>query len=322
MYNLSVEFQANNHKKRTTVISTTSQSKIKMNSNSNIRECASCGKRDGDENARLKTCTACWSVLYCGRICQRAHRSDHIASCKREKKLFKIHQQTKECDICRLPLPIMSTGRKFLSCCGRELCSGCIVGICIANDDQNCPFCQEKNVDEVRSTERIQNLVNRNHVNAIFLMGHRLERGIHGVEQNVNAAMDMYNDAADRGSAKAENALGNAFWWGREGIAINSNRAKYHYENAAIGGNAGARYNLGAIEADAGNMNRARKHYMIAAHAGHKQSLVQLGNLKRSGYATKEHYEAAEKGYKAYVETIKSPGRDFAMTRGIDSNYY
>jgi len=154
------------------------------------------------------------------------------------------------------------------------------------------------------------------------MMGHRLERGIHGVEQNVNAAMEMYNDAADRGSAKAENALGNAFWWGREGIAINSNRAKYHYENAAIGGNAGARYNLGAIEADAGNMNRARKHYMIAAHAGHKQSLVQLGNLKRSGYATKEHYEAAEKGYKAYVETIKSPSRDFAMARSRDSNYY
>ena len=308
---------------QTTISITNSQSKIKMNSNSiNMRECASCGKRDGDSNTKLKSCTACWSVLYCDKICQKAHRSEHIKTCEREHNLFKIHQPTKECIICRLPLPIVSTGSKFLSCCGRELCNGCIIGIYDANNDQYCPFCREHNVNEVRSTERIKKLVYKNDVNAIFLMGLRLELGIHGVEKNVDAAMEMYNDAAEKGSAKAENNLGNAFLWGRDGIAINSNMAKDHYEKAAIGGHAGARYNLGAMEAGVGNMKRATKHFMIAAHAGHKQSLVQLENLKKNGYATKEHYEAAEKGYKAYVETIRSTSRDDAVTRDEELVYY
>ena len=44
--------------------------------------CAACGK--ADEN--LKQCSACKSVLYCGRSCQLTHRKDHKKECKRIEK--------------------------------------------------------------------------------------------------------------------------------------------------------------------------------------------------------------------------------------------
>ena len=43
--------------------------------------CANCGQEGGD-GVKLKNCTACLLVKYCGVDCQRAHRKLHKKACK------------------------------------------------------------------------------------------------------------------------------------------------------------------------------------------------------------------------------------------------
>jgi len=42
--------------------------------------CANCGKH-GSDTVKLKNCTACCLVKYCGVICQKAHRKQHKKAC-------------------------------------------------------------------------------------------------------------------------------------------------------------------------------------------------------------------------------------------------
>ena len=43
--------------------------------------CANCGKH-GSDTVKLKNCTACRLVKYCGVDCQKAHRKQHKKACK------------------------------------------------------------------------------------------------------------------------------------------------------------------------------------------------------------------------------------------------
>jgi len=212
----------------------------------------------------------------------------------------------------------MSTGVKFRSCCGTNICSGCILGMYKQDITQKCPFCRAENVNEVESTERIRRLVLLDNVNALFLMGVRCELGIYGVERNEEEAMIFYCAAAERGSAKAHNNLGNIFMSGERDVT----RATYHYEQAAIGGYATARYNLGAMEVTIGNYHRGSKHFMIAACAGKKEALEALATLKNDGRATEAMLECSNTAYRAYLGTIKSSKRDEAAHADDDFVYY
>jgi len=92
--------------------------------------CANCGKGEEESN-KLKACTACKMVKYCSRECQIAHRPQHkeelrVAAELRDEKLFKQPPpQYGDCPICFLRLPLMNSGSRYQSCCGKVICSGC-----------------------------------------------------------------------------------------------------------------------------------------------------------------------------------------------------
>ncbi|EJK71803.1 hypothetical protein THAOC_06721 [Thalassiosira oceanica] len=76
--------------------------------------CANCGKL-GSDAVKLKNCTACRLVKYCGVDCQRAHRKKHKKACKRraaelkDERLYSQGQERPEgdfCSICTLPIPL------------------------------------------------------------------------------------------------------------------------------------------------------------------------------------------------------------------------
>eukprot|EP00562_Extubocellulus_spinifer_P018038 CAMPEP_0178594274 /NCGR_PEP_ID=MMETSP0697-20121206/30411_1 /TAXON_ID=265572 /ORGANISM="Extubocellulus spinifer, Strain CCMP396" /LENGTH=96 /DNA_ID=CAMNT_0020231543 /DNA_START=50 /DNA_END=336 /DNA_ORIENTATION=- len=48
--------------------------------------CASCGTKGQD----LKRCTACKSVHYCNRECQKSHRRAHKVECKKREKQLRL----------------------------------------------------------------------------------------------------------------------------------------------------------------------------------------------------------------------------------------
>ncbi|EJK53198.1 hypothetical protein THAOC_27420, partial [Thalassiosira oceanica] len=88
--------------------------------------CANCGKQ-GNDIVKLKSCTACRLVKYCGVDCQRAHRKQHKKACRQraaELKDEQLYSQGHErpegdfCPICTLPIPLpMGDHSVFNVCC-------------------------------------------------------------------------------------------------------------------------------------------------------------------------------------------------------------
>jgi len=87
-------------------------------------------------------------------------------------------------------------------------------------------------------------------------------------------------------------------------------------------GHAYARNTLGDIELKDGNINRAIKHHLIASAFGCSNSLDSIRGLFKEGFATKDDYMNALKGYQEYLGDIKSDQRDDAASFNDELKYY
>ena len=100
--------------------------------NDNVQCCASCGIAGVDE-IKLKDCSACHLVKYCGVKCQKEHRPQHKRECKkrvaelRDEILFEQPESSHlgDCPICCLPLPISHKESFMMRCCCKLICTGC-----------------------------------------------------------------------------------------------------------------------------------------------------------------------------------------------------
>ena len=105
----------------------------------------------------------CKAATYCNASCKKKHRHKHKEACEKrvaelyeeelerkkraaelyDEKLFKQPPPNEDCPICMLPLPSLYTGRKYKSCCGKMICSGCIYAVKIRDGGVGlCPFCR------------------------------------------------------------------------------------------------------------------------------------------------------------------------------------
>ena len=114
-----------------------------------ISVCANCGKEGTDIT---NTCNKCKGVMYCNAACKKKHRHKHKKECERrvaelhDQLLFKQPSPEEDCPICFIRLPSLHTGHKYMSCCGKVICSGCIYVYKgkTSEDalDGLCPFCR------------------------------------------------------------------------------------------------------------------------------------------------------------------------------------
>ena len=78
-------------------------------------------------------------VKYCNAACKKKHRHKHKKECEEHVRLaaehaaelhdielFKQPPSDDDCPICFLQLPSLGTGRRYQTCCGKVVCSGCI----------------------------------------------------------------------------------------------------------------------------------------------------------------------------------------------------
>jgi tetratricopeptide (TPR) repeat protein len=280
--------------------------------------CASCGIAEKDE-IKLKKCTACKSIRYCGVECQKKHRPQHKKGCKkraaelRDEILFKQPESSNwgDCPICLLPLPIENEKSTMMSCCCKVICIGCE----FANDmrefegrlDPKCPFCRHptpKTQEEAGMTAK--NRIEANDPVAMCQMGKlRYEEG------NFKSAVEYFSKAAELGDTMAHYELSLLY---REGKVVEKDKKKemYHLEQAAIGGHPDARHNLGCEEWDNCRHERAVKHFVIAAKLGYNDSADALKEGFKRGYVSKEELAAALRGHQAAVDATKSPQREVA----------
>ena len=283
--------------------------------------CANCGK--GEENSGdLKACTACKIVKYCNRDCQIAHRPQHKKACKKraaelyDEQLFKKPPLPEECPICMLPPPLYEncTGTTFYSCCGKDICDGCIYAMDESGAKDLCPFCRtpqaESNEEHIKRTNK---LMEKGNAYAFYALAGCYRSGIMGLPQDHAKANELWLKAGELGCAMGCYNLGIAYDEGGRGVTIDKKKAKYYYELAAMKGDVKARHNLGCMEGQAGNLHRAMKHYMLSAGAGCKESLDEVKDGYMDGHVTKEQYANTLREYQKSQDEMKSEAREKAL---------
>ena len=120
-----------------------------LNIGDNIK-CYMCKLRQGGYSNH-NICNKCKAVAYCNVSCKKKHKSKHKKKC--ERRVAELHDielfrqpppPNEDCLICMLPLPSLYTGRRYRSCCGKAICSGCIHAVAIRDrKEQKCPFCRK-----------------------------------------------------------------------------------------------------------------------------------------------------------------------------------
>ena len=300
--------------------------------------CANCGK-EGDNINNI--CNKCKQVKYCNAACKKKHRHKHKKECdehqrlaaKRaaelhDEKLFKQPPPEEDCPICFVRLPLHQKGSKYMACCGKKICSGCIHAPVYDNQgnivaEEKCPFCRSPKPQSMEeSVEREKKRADANDAAAMFNQGNYYFKGLNGYSQDVDKALELWHRSGELGCARAYCNIGLFYYYG-EGVEIDLKKAVHYYELAAIGGGITARYNLGYVEeVIAGNMDRALKHYMIAIGGGFAESLEMIKQMYSNGHATKEDYTKALRAYQEYLGEIKSEQRDEAAAFSEKYRYY
>ncbi|EJK71364.1 hypothetical protein THAOC_07209 [Thalassiosira oceanica] len=283
--------------------------------------CANCGKQ-GSDTIKLKSCTACRLVKYCGVDCQRADRKQHKKACKQraaERKDEQLYSQGHErpegdfCPICTLPIPLpMDKHSGFNACCMKRICHGCTVAA-QKRGLLDCAFCRTAILDNnADNLAMIQARVAKKDPEAINFLGEKFVSGQFGLHKDMQRAVKLLTEAAGLGSIKALFNLSVAYDHG-EGVQQDKVKAVEFYKKAAMQGSVEARHNLGCIETRKGNHDRAVRHFLISAKMGSKDSLEAIKKMFMAGLATNEQYVKALKGHQEALEEMKSHDRDEAQ---------
>ena len=299
--------------------------------------CANCGK----EGANLNICNKCKAVTYCNASCKKKHRSKHKQECERrvaelceeelererradelhDIELFKQPPPPDDCPICMLPLPTLETGKRYKSCCGKKICSGCIHAVRIRDSVGLCPFCRTPTPTPEGTIEQYNKRGEMKDAKAMYGLGCWYAHGSRGLPQDYNKALELWHQAAKLRNATAYYGIGFAYNNG-DGVERDEKKAVHYWELAAMGGDAMARHNLGCFDWQAGNMGWAVKHHMIAVSFGDNDSLEKIKRMFKNGYVTKEDYAKALHVYQAYLVDIKSAQRDEAAATHEYFKYY
>ena len=289
--------------------------------------CASCGVAEIDD-IKLKDCDGCDLVKYCSDACQEDDRLQHKEECEKraaelhDELLFKQPESTHhgDCPICCLPIPIDPSKSTLYSCCCKRICKGCSH----ANQkrqlegrlEPKCPFCRTaaaKTKGEIN--EFLMKRIEANDPVAMCSMGKEKYQ-----EGDYKSAFEYATRAVALGDTEAHYQLGHVeahyglsiLYQHGQGVEKDTKKELYHAEQAAIGGHPEARHNLGCIEEENGRVDMALKHWIIAAKLGFDKSLETVKNLYKAGFASKDDFTAALRGYQTVFVAAKSPQREEA----------
>ncbi|EJK48444.1 hypothetical protein THAOC_32755 [Thalassiosira oceanica] len=286
--------------------------------------CANCGKQ-GSDTVKLKNCTACRLVKYCGVDCQRAHRKQHKTACKQraaelqDEQLYSHGRERQEgdfCPLCALPIPLPKEDHSFFrACCTKTICRGCSLAA-KKRGMFDCAFCRAPCPDnDADQLAMIRARVKKKDPEAIYNLGTKYCHGELGLQKDMQMAVELWTEASELGSIEAIFNLGNAYFNG-DGVQQDEGKAYELYKKAAMQGHVVGRHGLGNHEARKGKYDRAVRHWRISAKMGDEISVENIKKLFMAGVGTKEQYVEALRGYQNAVEEMKSHDRDEAKSLG------
>ena len=238
-----------------------------------------------------------------------------------DEALFKEPAPNEDCPICMLTLPTLVSGWRYKSCCGKDICSGCIHAVQIRDGVGLCPFCRTPTPTRPEGLKQYKKRVEMKDAKAMYGLGCDYYHANHGLSRDNEKAVKLWRRAGELGCATSYFNIGVAYDLG-DGVERDEKKTVHYYKLAAMGGDVDARYNIGCSERDAGNDDRALTHFLLAAGGGHDRSLSAILEMFKNGHATKEDYTQALRTYQAYLGEIKSPQRDGAAAFDDGYKYY
>ena len=259
-------------------------------------------------------------VKYCNAACKKKHKKKHKKACDRrvaelhDEALFKPPPlQYEDCPICFLRMPSRIMGRRYKTCCGKTICSGCIHAVVTRDGGIGlCPFCRiPAPTSEEEMFERERKRVEIGDATALLDMGLHYNDGTYGLQQDYTKALELWHRAGELGNATAYHNIACSYKDG-DGVEMDTEKAIHYWELAAMRGHTKARQNLGALEGKAGNNARALKHYMIGTRDGDSNSLKTIKLMYEERHVTKDDYSKALRSYQEYLYEVKSAQRDEA----------
>ena len=291
---------------------------VESESDEVMSRCASCGTTENDD-VKLKKCTACHLVRYCGVKCQKEHRKKHKKECKkraaelRDELLFKQpeNRHLGDCPICFSPMPLDTGNATLVHCCCKLICHGCYYANLTREKEEGlqheCPFCRHPVPStQIEAEKMLMKRVETNDPAALRQVGTlRVKEG------DCKAAFKYWTKAAELGDAEAHHQLSVMYAKG-DGVEKDERKRVYHMEQAAIGGHTSARHFLGLFEMTYGRFDRAMKHFIIAANLGDHDSMVQLEEWYRKGLVNKDDFDSTLRAYQVAADAMKSPQRETA----------
>ena len=172
-----------------------------VDKDNDVSVCANCGKEGANVN---NTCNKCHQVKYCNSLCKKKHKKKHKKECEEyqrraaklhDEKLFKQPPPLDDCPICFLQLPSLQTSYKYMTCCGKRICSGCLHAPRYDDkgnqvDNKKCPFCrvpQPETDEEIH--EREKKRVEAGDAHAIYNIGFYYYNGTSGFPQDYTKAV-------------------------------------------------------------------------------------------------------------------------------------
>ena len=281
-------------------------------------ECACCAITEAYVGIRLKKCSKCKLVSYCGKECQKQHwvKGGHKQMCLspgERKFAIPVNTETstpaKICLICRSDLDFENQTEPLMTLpCGHCFHSKCVVSMEDLCLHKVCPLCQMPlGHDAIRSV-RLNEEANTIWSECLFSFktrtGHSMDcigHSCHVLNEDDEAALkesvNLHTQAAHLGSAGSaqilsmiyERGLGNAIpkdfklaeYWME--CASSYPNSKKHFCHAMM-------YVTGGFGIDA-NIEKGKRMLRIIALQGDSQAQCILGTLQRDGDTVIEREE-------------------------------
>ncbi|EJK56788.1 hypothetical protein THAOC_23253, partial [Thalassiosira oceanica] len=217
------------------------------------------------------------------------------------------------CPLCCLPIALPAGEHaRFMSCCMKRVCLGCILASRRRGMGNNCAFCRTPTPDsDAAVLAQAQKRVDAKDPGATEFLAVSYFHGDFGLWKDIPRAIELWKDAARLGDLYAHYKLGFLYYYG-EGVEQDMDGGIRHWQHAAIMGHPESRHALGLLECDEGNHDLAVQHLMISAKMGGADSLNEIKDMFMKGHATKAQYAEALKGYQTALEETKSPQREEA----------
>ena len=231
-----------------------------------------------------------------------------------------------ECPICMISLPHIQSEYYYYSCCGKNICCGCLysnVNAVLERDGGDvetavaktmvCPFCREEHDDSI--SEFLMKQAQDGQHEAMYRMGLYSLEDENGLKMNEIEGMEWLQRAVEAGSGKAAATLGSIYL-----DVEDCQKAFGYFQKGAELGFVPCLELAGVALLPTGEIEEAMLNLRKAAVCGASSSIL-FGYLRRGfseGFITKEEYAYTLRENQKACNELNSEGRQAFRSTGTD----